>query len=132
MFLLLIVGCWQRIIAWCERFISPLGGNNQPALIRHTSRCLLICSNICFIFLFNLLNMCSKKFLTGWHKALKRRSDAARKSQLWTKILTPNIRCFVAKSALSQITRFNCLIFLTPNIRCFVTKLSLSRITHLN
>ena len=24
----MIVGCWQRIIAWCERFISPMGANN--------------------------------------------------------------------------------------------------------
>ena len=31
-----------------------------------------------------------------------------------TKILTPNIRCFVAKSALSRITHFNCLIFWPP------------------
>ena len=73
----------------------------------------------------------SKSPKAGWHKALKRRSDAARKSQFWTKILTPNIRCFVAKSALSRIMRFNCLIFLTPNIHCFVAKLSLSRILHL-
>ena len=41
---------------------------------------------------------------TGWHKALQRSSDATRKSQFWTKILTPNIRCFVAKLSLSQIT----------------------------
>ena len=40
-----------------------------------------------------------------------RSRDIPQKSSFWTQIFTPNICCFVAKPALSQITHLNCLRF---------------------
>ena len=46
---------------------------------------------------------CISLHFSWWHKALQRSSDATQKSQFWTKILTPNIRCFIAKLSLSRV-----------------------------